>query len=326
MISNRTFLFDQPHTLLQKVVDQVAKVVVGKRDVIEKSVIAMLCGGHVLLEDVPGVGKTLLVRSLAATVGCGCKRIQCTPDLMPSDITGVSVFRPQTAAFEFRPGPIMNPVVLADELNRALPRTQAAFLEAMEERSVTVDGVTYELPKPFLLLATQNPLDHEGTYPIPEAQLDRFLMKLSLGYPEHGDEVGMLEQQLQRRSEGSLRPVLLQEEWVQLQNEAATVNVDESLREYIVSLAGATRRHPDLRLGASPRASAALMRAAQARALMQGRRYVVPDDIKCLAVPVFAHRLLPSTDALIGGRTPQAAVEAAVASVPIPVLRFAAVR
>ncbi|WP_068776971.1 MoxR family ATPase [Paenibacillus sp. FJAT-26967] len=326
MISNRTFLFDQPQPLLNKVVDQVSKVVFGKRDVIEKCVVAMLCGGHILLEDVPGVGKTLLVRSLAASIGCEYKRIQCTPDLMPSDITGVSVFKPQSGSFEFSPGPLMNPVVLADELNRALPRTQSAFLEAMEEKSITVDGITHELPEPFLLLATQNPLDHEGTFPLPEAQLDRFLMKLSLGYPDQAGESAMLERHLQRRPTDKLRPVLLQEEWVELQHEAAAVSVDDSLREYIVSLAAATRRHPDLRLGASPRASSALMRASQARALMQGRRYVVPDDIKNLAAAVFAHRLLPVPEARMAGRSARSAVEAAVASVPIPVLRFAAIR
>lgn len=319
MPSSSSFWLDHPHALVERIVHHVEKVILGKRDAIEKAVVALLCGGHLLLEDVPGVGKTLLVRALARTVGCGFKRIQCTPDLLPADITGVSVYNRRTGDFEFRPGPILTPIVLADELNRTSPKTQAALLEAMAEGRVTVDGVTYDLPKPFLLLATQNPLDFEGTYPLPEAQLDRFFMRLTLGYPDARHELLMLDRlEAERPPLETLKPVVLQEELLLLQKEAMSVHVDESLKKYIVTIVSATRSHRDIMLGASPRASAALLRAAQAKAFIQGRSYAIPDDVKGLAEPVLAHRLLLTAESRLAGRTPQSVLNAVMQAEPIP--------
>ncbi|MGO4269750.1 AAA family ATPase, partial [Paenibacillus sp. TAF58] len=286
-MQSKTRIFDQPQPLVERMIMNVEKVIVGKRETIEKAFVAMLSGGHLLLEDVPGVGKTMLVRALARTIGCEFKRIQCTPDLLPSDVTGVSVFNVKTNDFEFRPGPLMTPVVLADEVNRTSPKTQSAFLEAMEEKRVTIDGVSYELHKPFVLLATQNPVDYEGTYALPEAQMDRFMMKLSLGYPTPEQEILMLDRLQDRQPLDHLKPVIVQDEFVQLQREAAMIHVDNTLKDFIVRLALATREHADLYLGASPRASYALMRAAQTSAYMKGRSFVVPDDIKDLALPIW---------------------------------------
>lgn len=319
MPSSSSFWLDHPHILVERIIHNVEKVILGKRDVVEKAVIALLCGGHLLLEDVPGVGKTLLVRALACTVGCGFKRIQCTPDLLPGDITGVSVYNRRTGDFEFRPGPILNPIVLADELNRTSPKTQAALLEAMAEGRVTVDGVSYDLPKPFLLLATQNPIDFEGTYSLPEAQLDRFMMRLTLGYPDPQHEFLMLERLGMDRSPlEMLKPVVVQEELLLLQKEVLSVHVDESLKRYIVAIVSSTRSHRDVVLGASPRASAALLRAAQAKAFLHGRSYAIPDDVKGLAEPVLAHRLLLTAEARLAGRTALSVLRAVMQAEPIP--------
>lgn len=317
-----TRIFDQPQPLVERMIMNVEKVIVGKRETIEKAFVAMLSGGHLLLEDVPGVGKTMLVRALAKTIGCEFKRIQCTPDLLPSDVTGVSVFNVKTGDFEFRPGPLMTPIVLADECNRTSPKTQSAFLEAMEEKRVTVDGVGYELPKPFVLLATQNPVDYEGTYALPEAQMDRFMMKLSLGYPTPEQEILMLDRLQDRRPLDHLKPVIVQDEFVQLQREAAMIHVDNTLKDFIVRLALATRQHSDLYLGASPRASYSLMRAAQTAAYMKSRSFVVPDDIKDLVLPIWSHRLILTSEARMTGKSADMILAELLASIQTPVLRY----
>ncbi|MEF3304725.1 AAA family ATPase [Paenibacillus sp. GYB003] len=316
--------FDSNRQFVDMIVHQVEKAIIGKRESVETAVIAFLCGGHILLEDVPGVGKTMLVRALAKTVGASFKRIQCTPDLLPSDVTGVSVYLPQTGKFEFRPGPIMAGVVLADEMNRASPKTQSALLEAMEERQVTVDGVTHPLPDPFVLLATQNPVEHEGTFPLPEAQLDRFLLKIRLGYPDEKHEVDMLNRFAERSPLEDVRPVLLREEWARLQRETRLVHLDETIKQYIVRIASATRTHKDVALGASPRASMALMRTAQAKAFSAGRTYVVPDDVKSLAVATLAHRLVLQPEARYTGKSPESIVQQLLAAIPVPAAQPAA--
>ncbi|KRF23153.1 AAA family ATPase [Paenibacillus sp. Soil787] len=321
-MQSKTRIFDQPQPLVERMIMNVEKVIVGKRETIEKAFVAMLSGGHLLLEDVPGVGKTMLVRALARTIGCEFKRIQCTPDLLPSDVTGVSVFNVKTNDFEFRPGPLMTPIVLADEVNRTSPKTQSAFLEAMEEKRVTIDGVSYELPKPFVLLATQNPVDYEGTYALPEAQMDRFMMKLSLGYPTPEQEILMLDRLQDRQPLDHLKPVIVQDEFVQLQREAAMIHVDNTLKDFIVRLALATREHADLYLGASPRASYALMRASQTYAYMKGRSFVVPDDIKDLALPIWTHRLILTSEARMTGKSAESILTDLLASLQTPVLRY----
>ena len=321
-MQSKTRIFDQPQPLVERMIMNVEKVIVGKRETIEKAFVAMLSGGHLLLEDVPGVGKTMLVRALARTIGCEFKRIQCTPDLLPSDVTGVSVFNVKTNDFEFRPGPLMTPIVLADEINRTSPKTQSAFLEAMEEKRVTIDGVSYELPKPFVLLATQNPVDYEGTYALPEAQMDRFMMKLSLGYPTPEQEILMLDRLQDRQPLDHLKPVIVQDEFVQLQREATMIHVDNTLKDFIVRLALATREHADLYLGASPRASYALMRAAQTFAYMKGRSFVVPDDIKDLVLPIWTHRLILTSEARMTGKSADTILTGLLASMQTPVLRY----
>ncbi|MNI21188.1 ATPase RavA [compost metagenome] len=318
--------FDQPQLIVERMIHHVEKVIVGKRETIKQAFVAMLSGGHILLEDVPGVGKTMLIRAIARTIGCEFKRIQCTPDLLPSDVTGISMYNPKSGEFEFRPGPLMTHIVLADECNRTSPKTQAALLEAMEEKRITIDGVGYELPQPFLLLATQNPVDYEGTFPLPEAQLDRFMMKLRLGYPSMEHEVQMLERLQDRNPIEQLKPIIVQDEFVQLQQQTQTIHVDDVLKQFIVRLIAATRQHADIELGASPRASYALMRASQSLAFMQGRSYVIPDDIKELAVPVLHHRLLLSAEARMTGKTGEMIMKGLIDSATLPTFRVGSVK
>ncbi|CAM3060661.1 MoxR family ATPase [Paenibacillus sediminis] len=315
---------DQAAILLDRLIDRVESVIIGKRQEIKMTIIAMLCGGHVLLEDVPGVGKTMLVRTVAACLGCSFGRIQFTPDLMPSDITGTSVYHPRTAEFEFRPGPILSNIVLADEINRATPRTQSALLEAMEERKVTVDGTTHQVPLPFLLLATQNPLQFEGTYRLPEAQLDRFLMRLRIGYPSPAQEVELLNRMQVHSPLDKIKPVLLAEELLAIQRQVRTVFVDDSIKKYLVEVADASRRHPKCALGISPRGTLAWMNAAQAEAYLQGRMYVIPDDAKAVATAVLSHRIALVPEAKIGGLSGEDIVSELTAKIAVPMHRTAA--
>jgi len=288
-----------------QVIRNVETVIVGKRAQIELLMVALLCQGHVLIEDVPGIGKTMLARAMAVSLGLQFKRLQCTPDLLPNDITGVSVFNQQSGTFEFRPGPVFVHILLADEINRATPRTQAALLEAMAERQVTVDGVTRPLSAPFLVLATQNPIEYEGTFPLPEAQLDRFLMRLSLGYPGAGDETQMLHNLRKQHPIETVQPVVDGRELLRLHDVVTDVHVDETLERYILSLVRATRTHPDVALGASPRGSLALYKTAQALASLRGRDYVLPDDVKQLVPLTLAHRLIVRPESQLRGRTAQ---------------------
>nr|WP_094096384.1 MoxR family ATPase [Paenibacillus physcomitrellae] len=317
-------LHEHAYTLLQRFAESLDQIIVGKRKEIELTLLAMLSGGHVLLEDVPGVGKTMLVRAIAKGIGGSFGRIQFTSDLMPADITGVSVYRPNSGEFEFRPGPVLSNVVLADEINRAAPRTQSALLEAMEERKVTVDGASRRLPQPFLLLATQNPLHFEGTYRLPEAQLDRFLMRISLGYPSVEQEIRLLGQQNEQHPLDRMRPVLLAEEVAAMQRQVRTVTVDDSVKRYMVAIADASRRHAGLSLGISPRGTLAWMTSAQAGAYFKGRMYVIPDDVKAVAYAVLPHRLLLSAEARMSGRTAEEIVRELVLGTAVPVSSRAA--
>lgn len=304
--------------LARKVIDNVSRVIVGKNLVIEQALSALIAQGHLLVEDVPGVGKTMLAKSLAASLGCTLMRIQFTPDLLPSDVSGISVYDQRTGDFNFRPGPIMSQVVLADEINRATPKTQSALLEAMEELQVTVDGVTHLLEHPFIVIATQNPIEYEGTFPLPEAQLDRFLMRISVGYPEFIEEMCIIEQQEQEHPIGLLEAVATPDDVANLQTAAKSVYVDRLVRQYIVSLVEATRGHQDISLGASPRASLGLFRAARGLALVQDRDFVLPDDIKALAVPVMAHRIILSSSARMRGVAQKDVVSELLESVAVP--------
>lgn len=285
------------------VIENVGHVIVGKERSVELVLVAMLCEGHVLLEDVPGVGKTMLARAVAASLGCSFKRLQCTPDLLPNDITGVSVYNQSSASFEFRPGPVFVNILLADEVNRATPRTQSALLEAMGERQVTVDGITYPLQRPFLVLATENPIEYEGTFPLPEAQLDRFMLKLSVGYPDLSQEKVMLRNLQHQHPIESVAQVVDGMRLPELARQIWDVHVDDSVADYIARLVQATRRHPDLMLGASPRGSLALFKGAQALAAIRGRDYVKPDDVKELARPALAHRLILKPESSLRGRS-----------------------
>ncbi len=305
----------------EKLIGNVEKVIVGKRAAVRLMAVAALCDGHVLIEDVPGVAKTMLVNSLAVSLGCKFMRIQCTPDLLPTDVTGVTIFNQKTAGFEFHPGPIFGQLILADEINRATPRAQSALLEAMAEKQVTVDGVTRPMSRPFMVVATQNPIEHEGTFPLPEAQLDRFLMKIAMGYPSPDNEKLILEQQRESHPIQSLNAVSSADELLAMQAHIKKIFVHDSLRDYIIKLVHATRAHPDLALGASPRGSLSLFRAAQAFAACDARDYVIPDDIKFLALPVLAHRLIVKPESRLKRRTPRNVLEYILQTVPAPVDR-----
>ena len=306
------------HQLAERLIQNVGQVILGKRDVIELTVICLLCQGHLLIEDVPGVGKTMLAKALARSLGGSFKRIQFTPDMLPSDVTGTSIYNQKTGDFEFRPGPIMAQIVLADEINRATPKTQAALLEAMEERQVTVDGVTYRLGPPFLVLATQNPIEYEGTFPLPEAQLDRFLMRVSLGYPSPEQEMAILDAQQFRHPIEQLKQVTTVEALVATQEAIKSVYADKLIKEYIVALVDATRRHPEVYLGASPRGALTLFRAAQARAAIHNRDYVIPDDIKALAPATLGHRIIISPAARLRGTVASDILDELLRTTPVP--------
>ncbi len=314
---------------VQQLADQVSanvgKVIVGKNREVRLVLIALLCRGHVLIEDVPGVGKTVLAKSIARSVGCVFKRIQFTPDLLPSDVTGVSIYNQQTMSFEYRPGPIVAQIVLADEINRATPKTQSALLEAMEEAQITVDGMTHPLPTPFVVLATENPIEYEGTFPLPEAQLDRFLVRLSLGYPGRANELQILENQKESHPLDSIGQVITNDDLLAAQSEVKQVHVDQRLKEYIVDLVESTRQHEQVYLGASPRGSLALFETSRAWAAMQGRDFVTPDDIKDLAEPALAHRIIVSPAARMRNIDARGVVREILSTIAVPGAQQAAV-
>ncbi len=305
-------------TTAQKIIDNVEKVIIGKHEEVELALIALLCQGHALIDDVPGVGKTMLAKSIARSLGCTFKRIQFTPDMLPSDVTGVSVYDQSSGRFEFRPGPIMANIVLTDEINRATPKTQSALLEAMEEHQVTVDGVTHRLAEPFLVLATQNPIEYEGTFPLPEAQLDRFLMRLSLGYPSPADEIRILEAQQFVHPIETIEQVVGNEELLEMQERIKAVYVHDAIKEYIVALVGATRGHADVYLGASPRGALALFKTCQARSALLSRDYAIPDDVKALASVTLAHRLIVNPSARIKEVDPRTVIKEILQTVEVP--------
>jgi MoxR-like ATPase len=309
--------------LASELIANVEKVIVGKRGVVELTLVALLCQGHVLIEDVPGVGKTTLAKTFARSLGCSFKRIQFTPDLLPTDITGNSVFNQRTTEFEFRPGPVFAQMVLADEINRATPKTQSALLECMEEHQVTVDGSPMPMPEPFLVLATQNPIEYEGTFVLPEAQLDRFLIRIKLGYPAPRQEMDILDMQQHAHPLESLRQVIEAQELLWMEREVRKVYVDPALREYIVRLVGATRSHADVYLGASPRGSLALFKTSQALAAIQGRDYVTPDDVKLMAPHVLAHRIIINPASRMKDFASEMVVAEALNRVPVPGVRAA---
>jgi len=302
------------------ILDSIGRVIVGKQDVAELALVAILCEGHLLIEDVPGTGKTTLAKAIARSLGCTFSRIQFTPDLLPSDVTGISYFNQKTQEFEFRAGPVMAQVLLADEINRATPRTQSALLETMQERQVTVDGVTHPLPRPFLVLATQNPIELEGTFPLPEAQIDRFLMQIRLGYPSEQEENTILLRFERSDPLAGLQAVVTSGELQEMQAETAMVRVEESVREYLVRVVRATREHPAVDLGVSPRGTLALYKACQAIAALRGREFVLPDDVKYMAPWVLTHRIHISPQTLLRGRTSEEVVSEIVSEVPVPVV------
>ena len=312
---------EEPQLLAGRILDNVGRVIIGKSEETRLALITLLCRGHLLIEDVPGVGKTMLARALARSTGCSFSRIQFTPDLLPSDVTGVSVYSQSTGGFEFRPGPVMAQVVLTDEINRATPKTQSSLLEAMEERQVTVDGVTHPLPRPFMVMATQNPIEYEGTFPLPEAQLDRFLMRVRLGYPSAVDEVLVMDAQQSRHPIETLEPVTRAEELGELQDAVGEIYVDPLIKQYIVNLVNATRDHESVYLGASPRGSLALMRAAQAYAMLDSRDFVQPDDVKALAEATLAHRVIVSPSARVREVDALQIVEESLERVAVPGVR-----
>ncbi|MFS0560666.1 MoxR family ATPase [Terribacillus sp. 179-K 1B1 HS] len=307
------------HPAVSRIIENINKVIIGKEEPVVLSLTALLAGGHVLLEDVPGVGKTMLVRSLARSVDCDFKRIQFTPDLLPSDVTGVSIYNPKTLEFEFRPGPILGNIVLADEINRTSPKTQSAMLEAMEEKNITVEGNALPLADPFFVMATQNPVDYEGTYPLPEAQLDRFLLKIRMGYPNALEEMQMLDAVTATHPISSVEPVMTKADLLNMQEAVANVYVDPQIQQYIVDLAQISRKHPDVYLGLSPRGSIAMMRAAKAYAFIHGRDYCIPDDVQILAPFVLGHRILLRSEARYDGLTPERLVQRLLEAVDVPV-------
>jgi MoxR-like ATPase len=311
-------VLERGRATIESIIGNVEKVIVGKREAVEMAVVALLCQGHLLIEDVPGVGKTMLAKSIAKSVGCIFKRIQFTPDLLPSDVTGVSIFNQKVGDFEFRPGPVIAQIVLVDEINRATPKTQSALLECMEERQVTVDGITHMMPRPFLVMATQNPLEFEGTFPLPEAQLDRFLMLITLGYPSTTDEITIIDNQQRVHPVDELDQVVEATELIRLQETMKGIYVDPLVKQYIVSIVEATRTHEGVALGASPRGSLALFRTAQARALLEDRDFVLPDDIKILAGSTLAHRIIMNPAARAKDLSPWKIVAECVDSIPVP--------
>jgi MoxR-like ATPase len=302
----------------ERIAQNVGQVIIGKRNEIRLAILGLLCKGHLLLEDIPGVGKTMMARALSKTVGLSFSRIQFTPDMLPSDVTGVSIFNQQTLQFEFRPGPIMSQIVLSDEINRATPKTQAALLEAMEEKQVTVDGITYQMANPFMILATQNPIEYEGTFPLPEAQLDRFLMRIQMGYPTPAEELTILSAQQYQHPIHNVQQAITVEDLVRAQNAVLQVYVADEIKQYIVSIITHTRTHPDIYLGSSPRGSLALFRTSQARAAMAGRDYVIPDDVKALAEVTLAHRTIVGPSARMKDISSRTIVQDILATTPVP--------
>ncbi|MQC48268.1 MAG: MoxR family ATPase [Chloroflexi bacterium] len=312
---------EDPRIVAERVLANVERVIIGKTDETRMALITLLCRGHLLIEDVPGVGKTMLARALAQSTGCRFARIQFTPDLLPTDVTGVSIYQQNTGEFVFRPGPITAEIILADEVNRATPKTQSALLEAMEEHQVTVDGITHRLPAPHMVMATQNPIEYEGTFPLPEAQLDRFLMRIHLGYPSPTDEVLIMDAQQERHPIESIQQVVTPTEVVEMQNEVGKIYVDPLIKQYVVSLVNATRDHEAAYLGASPRGSLSLMRAAQALAMLDGRDFVQPDDIKALAYSVLGHRVIVSPSARVRDIDSAQLIDDVVERVAVPGVR-----
>ena len=305
-------------SVAERIIENVSRVIIGKRNEIRLTVLGLLCQGHLLIEDVPGVGKTMLARALAKSIGATFKRIQFTPDMLPSDVTGVSVYNQRTQEFEFRPGPIMAQIVLTDEINRATPKTQAALLEAMEEHQVTVDGTTYKLGDPFLVIATQNPIEYEGTFPLPEAQLDRFMLRIRLGYPTPQEEIAMLESQQYQHPLANLQQVVSVQELLEAQSAVREIYLSPEVKSYIVGLVTASRQHSDVYLGASPRGALALYRTTQARAAVAGRDYVIPDDVKALAEPTLAHRIIVGPNARIKDISASSIVQNIMTMVLVP--------
>ena len=304
--------------VLQNIISNVEKVMVGKRGTIEKIIICLISGGHVLIEDVPGVGKTVLVHSIAKSINCDFKRIQFTPDLLPSDITGVSIYNQKTGEFEFKKGPIMGQIILADEINRTSPKTQASLLEAMEEHQITVDGITYKLKEPFMVLATQNPMEYEGTFPLPEAQLDRFMMKVNIGYPDETSELNMLKRFKEINPLTELKPVANTEDIIRIKNEVKSVMVNSEVEMYILSIVRSTRENDKILLGASPRASLNLYRASQGRAILKGRDFVTPDDVKYVSKPVLSHRIIVKPEYRLKGLSVEDVINEILKSIKVP--------
>ena len=320
--TRRVGQMQQAGSPVQEIVERIAKnvgqVIIGKHDEVRLAILGLLCRGHILLEDIPGVGKTMMAKSLARALGCTFSRIQFTPDMLPSDITGVSIYNPKIREFEFRPGPIMAQIILADEINRATPKTQSALLEAMEEGQVTIDGATYQLGDPFMIMATQNPIEYEGTFPLPEAQLDRFLLRLQIGYPKPAEELTILSAQQYQHPIQNLRQVLSLQELLAAQQAVKEVYAAKEVKQYIINLITASRRHPDVYLGSSPRGSLALFRTSQARAAMAGRDYVIPDDVKALAEVTLAHRIIVGPAARIKNITSRTVVQDMLQTTPVP--------